>query len=220
MKPAASAPPRMERYEHLSNLEARLYAAVPPVDPEPLHWLFDDASASYCYEHAREALLKAKGLSEWPVKPTGYSWEHTPEQEAAIELAEQLEDGIDGGGDSSPSDHSEACDTCGCTLRHTLTDYGVEQELAHFAENPGFEVLDAEQSYVVSRICMNLTWPGAPAEQVEAAIKIVEDALEAVEAGRVASSPQISPASQAELRAPGAVTSPSAPGAQPSEAAR
>lgn len=170
----------VERHEHLADQEQRLYDVMPPLDPESLHWLSSDATFSYCYPCARKARLEEMGLATWPDAGTGYTWERTVEQDAAADLERELEEGIDGWFDSSPSDSPESCETCGRTLRHTLTDYGVIAELDHFASDPGFGRFGPEDSYTVSRICLNLTWSGAPTDQVEAAIVIVEDGLKAV----------------------------------------
>lgn len=165
-------------YERLAALETELYALVPPIDPPALYWLSSDATYSYCQPCAEKARLEELGLPGWPDVGSGFTWERTTEQEAAAELAQEIEGGIDGGFEQLPSDCPESCETCGCTLRHTLTDYGVSAELAHFAANPGFATFGPEDAYTVSRICMNLSWSGAQAKQVSEAIAIVQDALQ------------------------------------------
>jgi len=158
--------------DRLRELEWQLYELVPPLDPPPLHWLDSDATYSYCWPCARKARWHEMGnVGEPPIESDW--WNRDP-------IEENIRSGIDGGFDSSPSDTPEACETCGCTLRHTLTDYGVAAELDHFAANPGFVTIGPEDSYVISRICMNLTWSGADAGEVVAATKIVEDALKTV----------------------------------------
>lgn len=164
-------------FERLSRLEQELYALVPPIDPPALHWLSSDATYSYCRPCAEKARLKELGLSDWPDAGSRYSWERTPEQQAAADLAKEIEQGIDGGFDILSNDCPQSCETCGCTLRHTLTDDGVLVQLNHFEINPGFETVGPEDTYVISRITMNLCWSGAHSELVGAAIQIVEDAL-------------------------------------------
>lgn len=164
-------------YERLSRLEQELYALVPPIDPPALHWLSSDATYSYCWPCAKKARLKELGLAAWPDVGPSFSYDRTAEQQAAAELVETIENGIDGGFDGLPGDQSESCESCGCTLRHTLTEDGVLDELNHFEINPGFETVGPEDAYVISRITMNLCWSGAHAELVGAAIQIVEDAL-------------------------------------------
>lgn len=166
-------------YPHskLDRLEDELYALVPPLDPAPCHWLNSDATYSYCWPCARQTRWEEMG-NVGPA-PFETAWYYRDP------IEENIRSGIDGGFDSSPSDSPESCEVCGCTLRHTLTDYGVESELDHFAEHPGFQVVRDEDSYVISRICLNLTWSGAPVDQVEEAIKIVEDALATAKAQTV-----------------------------------
>lgn len=165
----ASEAQAMTLQERLSALESLLYAAVPPIDPPPLHWLDSDASYSYCWPCARKARwLEMGNVGDPP-------WEADWFDRDPIE--ENIRSGIDGGFDGSSSDHTEACEMCGCTLRHTLTDYGVGQEIDHFIENPVGAPVSAETSYEISRICLNLTWSGADPKEVADAITIVEAAL-------------------------------------------
>lgn len=156
----------------LSELEWQLYALVPPLDPPALHWLDSDATYSYCWPCARKARWHEMGNVGEPPAESDW-WNRDP-------IEENIRSGIDGGFDSASSDTPESCEICGCTLQHTLTDYGVSAELSHFAENPGFVTVGPEDSYVISRICMNLTWDGADEQEVAAATKIVEDALSAL----------------------------------------
>ena len=168
-RPSSEASGLQERSDYLRDLEWQLYAIVPPIDPEPLHWLNSDATYSYCRPCARIARWAEMGNVGQPPIEADW-WAHDP-------IEDNIRDGIDGGFDSSPSDCPESCEKCGRTLRHTLTDYGVSAELDHFAENPGFGHVGPEDSYVVSRICMNLTWSGADPKEVEEDIAIVESAL-------------------------------------------
>lgn len=61
---------------------------------------------------------------------------------ADVKLAELIAAGadpndthVDGGWGGGESDSSERCETCGIILESSLTDYAVEEELAHFSEN-------------------------------------------------------------------------------------
>ncbi len=165
-------------HEQLASLECELYRLVPPIDPPALYWLTSDATYSYCRSCAEKARLAELNLEAWPEVGSSFTWERTPEQEAAADQLRDIENGIDGGFDSGPSDSPESCETCGCTLRHTLTPDGVADELEHFALCPGFATFGPEDAYVVSRICLDLTWSGAPADQIEKATAIVKDGLE------------------------------------------
>ncbi|MGR4893395.1 hypothetical protein ACIPPQ_20415 [Sphingopyxis sp. LARHCG72] len=164
-------------YQTLDRLENELYALVPPLDPAPCHWLDSDATFSYCWACARQARWEEMGnVGPAPFEIAFYYRDP---------IEENIRGGIDGGFDASASDSPESCEGCRRTLRHTLTEYGVETELDHFREHPGFQVVRDEDSYVISRICLNLTWSGAPDDQVGEAIKIVEDALATAKAQAV-----------------------------------
>jgi hypothetical protein len=165
----------MERYELLEQLERELYGLVPPIDPGCQYWLISDAGPSFC-THCVDLARGAEFELGMPL--TASPFRETPMERAFWR-------GIDGGWDSNGDDGPSHCETCGCTLQYSLTEYGLEEELSHFATYPGFHVIGPEGSYTVSRICLNLTWSGAKAEQVEAAIVIVQDAIEAARAGRI-----------------------------------
>lgn len=167
---AAQAP-----WEHLRDLEQRIYAAVPPIDPPGCHWLNEDAGTSYCWDCARKAAWLRMGNSGDP--PAEPDWSRRTKVE------ERIRDRIDGPA-SGESDSGEACETCRRTLAHLLTDTGVGQELDHFSTNPitDGDTIDGEQSYVLSRIFLNLTWQGAKPDEVGAAIAIAEAAMSAIAA--------------------------------------
>lgn len=94
-------------------------------EPPPQHWLSSDATYSYCYSCAR--------LARWlemdvigPVPPPSNSWDRDETEERILE-------GIEGGNFySGESDTPQSCETCGCTLRFSLTSYGVEYTLEGF----------------------------------------------------------------------------------------
>jgi len=160
-------------WERLYELEHRIYAAVPPIDPPGCHWLNEDAGTSYCWECARKAAWKSLGRAGEP--PAEPDWWDRSEDEKLIR------DKIDGPS-SGESDSGEACHTCRRTLSHLLSGTGVDEELGHFAQCPieDYHGIDGEQSYVLSRIFMNLTGPWADAKRVDEAILLAEAALSAI----------------------------------------
>jgi len=159
-------------YELLRDLEARLYEAVPPLDPPYLYWLTSDASYSYCRPCARKARwLEMGNVGDPPWEPRRF--ESDP-------IEENIFSGIDGGFEQMNGDHCEVCETCGRTLWYTLTEYGVSEELDGHRENPGYGSVGPEDTYRISRICLNLTWSGADEKEVLEAIVIVESALAVV----------------------------------------
>lgn len=156
--------------KQMYDLEARLFAARPPIRPEPQHWLCSDAGESYCYPCARKARAAELGI---PVPPL--TEDRFAKAESALEA--QMSDGIDGGDwYSGESDGSAACATCGATLRYALTEYGVGQELAYFEETP-HSPLNGEATYALSRIFTALCWSGADPITVERALKVGRAAL-------------------------------------------
>lgn len=64
-----------------------------------------------------------------------------------------------GGYGGVESDGVEFCECCGKLLEYTLTDYGVSNELSHFAESDLFDWNDADECYelveVSNGICEN-----------------------------------------------------------------
>lgn len=153
-------------HNRLRRLEGELIALAPPIDPPALHWLNSDATFSYCWNCA----IVARGR-EFELGPLLVVSRWHPD-----EWERRFFEGIDGGFDGAPSDHPERCEICGCTLRHTLSDYGVAEEITHYLAHPAAAV-SAEQAYAIERICLNLTWAGADAAEVGGAISIVEAAL-------------------------------------------
>lgn len=160
----------MERWEHLRELETRLYAAVPPIHVRPQWWLTSDAGPSYCGECVDIARGREFELGR-PLTPTYH-------RNTSLERA--FAEGIDGGFQTSGDDSPRACDICRCTLDYTLTEHGVAEELAYYAENPGFAEVGPEDTFAILQICLDLTYGGADPDQVEAAIVMVEAALAAL----------------------------------------
>jgi hypothetical protein len=169
-------------WERLDELENQIVTAVPPVDPPPQYWLSSDASPSYCHDCALKARAEEMGLTEPPIEPDLYGEQWRTDRggyETARNVWREFVEGIDGGFDTSGDDSPRACETCRCTLDYTLTDYGVEEELACFEENPPSSI-DAETSFELAQIFLNLTQPwaeeGAP-EQLRRAVAIAEQAV-------------------------------------------
>jgi hypothetical protein len=167
-------------WRRLSELESKIIQAVPPIDPPSQHWLSSDATYSYCYPCARKARAAEMGIPAPPDEPSGFSWE--PGVDEAQATYREFEAGIDGGFDTSGDDSPQSCETCGSTLRYTLTDYGVEEEIAGFEEGPPSSI-DPETSYALTRIFLNLTQPWAEeaaAQQLKRAVLISEQAVSVI----------------------------------------
>lgn len=94
--------------------------------PERPYWLIKDHGETYCLDCIKAMKPKAK-------YGTFYD-----------------------GGFSSESDHAEHCEGCGKLLEYTLTDYGVEQELAHF-EEMGFFWNVKDECYELARIAYGVS---------------------------------------------------------------
>jgi hypothetical protein len=84
----------------------------------------------------------------------------------AKEYAKRTGNDMDGGWDTE-EDTSLFCETCGQSLAHTLTDYGVEQELKHF-EQDGADLADPLTRYTLNNIAGG--WPISHAERLYALI--------------------------------------------------
>lgn len=170
-------------HERLRELEILICEAVPPIQPPPAHWLEADCSESFCYEHARDARWIEMG-NVGPTYPDTDRWW------ARDDVQEHMHEGIGGYMARCPgdSDSSEQCATCGCTLEYLLTDYGVDEELRHFADypiEPG-DTINGDVTYALTRIFINLEWGGADPEKVAAALVIAEGAWAAIEHARAA----------------------------------
>jgi len=80
--------------------------------------------------------------------------------------------------DCADEDESVACAECCKTLRYSLSKYGVEEELAHFEDNPLEGELTAEDAYAISKIIT--AWsPGNSQrfELAEAALALIENPI-------------------------------------------
>lgn len=174
-------------WEQLSELEQRICEAVPPVQPPPVHWLEADASEIFCYEHARDARWIEMG-NVGPTYPDTDRWSQRRD-----DVQENMHEGIGAYMERCPgeSDHSEACATCGCTLEYLLTDYGLDEELAHFDEHPVVpgDDINGEVTYALTRLFINMTQPWVQEhcpDKVLACLKIAEDTWTAIEHARAA----------------------------------
>lgn len=69
------------------------------------------------------------------------------------------------GGWRTESDRHLHCAHCGCWLRVSLTDYGVEEELAHYRENGvGSDINDA---YAIDLLMSAVSWGGKHTAEVQ-----------------------------------------------------
>jgi hypothetical protein len=123
------------------DLRTAVCSAAPWLDPPAQYWLESDCSASYC----RKCAIAARGR-EFELGPllVDSDWHQRDDWEDAFSA------GISGyaHGCPSESDITETCATCGVTLAYWLTDYGIKQELDHWA--------DAEMSGDWSEIAYNI----------------------------------------------------------------
>lgn len=119
--------------------------AVPPIRPEAAYWLDSDAGPSYCHACVRVARGREFELGPLLAEPAWYDRD---------EWCDAFFDGIDGGFDTT-SDSTQYCEICRKTLSYILTDYGVEEEMSYFRENPLVIVRD-EDSYALDRLTLNI----------------------------------------------------------------
>lgn len=159
----------------LDRIECRLRSvldAVPPLKAPSAYWLHSDAGPSYCRRCVRIARGREfeLGLLLQYVRPyLRDDWEDT------------FWDGVDGGFDTT-SDNTAACEICRITLSYILTDYGVDDELTYWVENPLTDVRD-EDAYALDRICLNL-FDGSKRSTILAAAIAVGQAFRLAAAGR------------------------------------
>ena len=160
------------------NLE-KICKSVPPIEPPEVYWLESDASLSYCQKHAWEA--------RWKELPTTGPCPNEKDCPEDNDITEFMRNGFEAYSTGMPgeADHPETCSVCGITLDYVLTDYGRNEELRHYEENPINEdhVVDGELTYALSTLFMNLLWEGADETQVQSALKISQDTLLAIENG-------------------------------------
>ena len=114
---------------------------APELDPPAQHWLESEASASYCRQCAIAA--RGKEFELGPLLEANEWYERDAWQDAFFAGIAAYAHRCAG-----ESDITEACDTCGVTLDYWLTDYGIKEELAYWA--------DAEMSENLSEIAYNL----------------------------------------------------------------
>ena len=161
-------------YLDLWELDNKIREAVPPVDPEPMHWLHSDSTETFCLEHALAARWKEMPTVGPAPKPSDLSHEWR-----RSDFEETLLDGIGASYDSS-EDNTASCSVCGCTLQYHLTDWGVEEELAHLMEGP-LAAVNGETTYWLSRIFSTLQYPDVCQTKLSMAIEIAESALKIIE---------------------------------------
>lgn len=167
-------------WERLAALEAKILAAVPPIEPGPNFWLYSDSTESYCYAHAWEARwFELQPMGPPPPPPSGYG---------RSDFEETMDDGI-GGTIDGESDHTECCSVCGEMLSYILTSTGVGEEFNYFSENPisPDDEIGGALAYTLSRIFLGL--PGEFSDPGEAALglKLAEDVWAAIEAAKTGS---------------------------------
>ena len=101
--------------------------AAPELDPPAQHWLESDTGPSYC----RQCAIAARG-KEFELGPllADVEWY------ARDAWQEAFFSGIGAYAHrcAGESDVPEACDTCGVTLDYWLTEYGIAEELAFWAD--------------------------------------------------------------------------------------
>lgn len=142
----------------VERMEARLAEickAVPPIDPPAQYWLRSDNCCEYCWPCAVKARADEFGLG-MPIYDQHYRWHRT-------DLEDAFYDGIDGGFDCN-DDHTVCCETCRRTLSYILTDYGVDEEIGYYRDQPIAVVRD-EDSYALDRLALNI-WPGDKAARI------------------------------------------------------
>ncbi len=133
----------------------RICEVVPPIQPGPQFWLESDAGPSYCWPCAIKARAEEFGF--------GIPLHDSNRWCCETDLEEAFYEGIDGGRDLE-GDSTQHCDTCGTTLSYILTDYGVDEEVGYWLENPLCEVR-AEDTYALDRLALNI-WEGAKRSQI------------------------------------------------------
>jgi len=160
-------------YERLSRLLNLILGAVPPIDPPYQHWLCDgDDGETYCWPCARTARWHQMGNVGPPPFEADW-WLRDP-------IEENIRSGIDGGFDCLNNDSTVSCATCGCTLAYTLTEYGVQEEIASYLECPLAAPIRDEDSYALYILFLNETQPSSDPAIVAQCITIAEAACEAL----------------------------------------
>lgn len=123
------------------DLRQAVCSAAPDLNPPAQHWLERDCSASYC----RKCVMTARGREFELGRPLA---------DVDFYDRDEWEDAFWEGISSyayrqaGESDVTESCYSCGITLDYWLTDYGIKEEIAHWA--------DAEMSGDASEIAYNI----------------------------------------------------------------
>lgn len=152
----------------ITEMSRAIHKAHPPISPENTCWLDSDCTHSYCWDCAVKARADEFGLGMPIGKADRYSlsWR--------TDLEEAFYAGIDGLPDVH-SDIPESCHSCGETLNHILTDYGVENEIDYFLKFPLTE-LTPESSYAIDRLSLNI-WKGTDRKALIAVFSILKTAV-------------------------------------------
>lgn len=139
--------------------------AIGSDETKAMHWFssdIDDPSNLWCWECARKRLIAIR--RESPVKLIRWlGWEGWNEAFFQTLSDEELCGGtslIDGGW-GTEEDGPRHCDGCGCRLDHSLTDYGVDQEI----------------EYLEFHTPLDLRWANHWASAVDVKISISDDDL-------------------------------------------
>lgn len=119
--------------------------AVGPDETKAMHWFpsdIDDPSGLWCWECAKKRLIAIR--RESPAKLQQWlGWEDelfnsVPDEELCNKTH------IIDGDWTTDEDGPRHCDGCGCRLLHSLTDYGVDQELEYLEFHAPLDVRWAE----------------------------------------------------------------------------
>ena len=120
--------------------------AVGPDETKAMHWFpsdIDDPSGLWCWECAKKRLIAVR--RESPAKLQQWlGWEDelfnsVPDEELCNKTH------IIEGDWTTDEDGPRHCDGCGCRLLHSLTDYGVDQELEYLEFHAPLDVRWAKQ---------------------------------------------------------------------------
>lgn len=136
-------------------------------NPPSQHWLYSDATYSYCWPCARQARWEEMGnVGPAPFESDRW-WKRDP-------IEDNIREGI-GGGDwySATSDTTCQCETCGDTLHYWLTDYGLADEISYWTDEWSGEVGDAQEAaYALDRL-FEVTEPQAQAQVAAIAMRFL-----------------------------------------------
>lgn len=134
----------------------KLWLLSSALKPEPICWIGDhDDGEDFCWDCAEKRVSEINAS-----KPKHPAF-------------------VDGGwSESREKDGHAACVTCGKTLMHSLTQYGLEEEIEHFrSDGYGFKrPTDAEVAYGVVNILDTAEWSSS-LDLIDDAIKIGRQAV-------------------------------------------